>query len=703
MWAKVNSYGLTPILLAAVLMVFTLWLFWPATHYALTNLDDNGYVTENPMIQNGLTWPAIRHAFTTIYADYWVPLLWVSYMLDRALFGAGPFGYHLTNIVLHALNALLLFLLLNAATKRPWLSAFATALFAWHPLRVESVAWVTERKDVLSSFFLFLGFSAFAWHRMRSSPLAQALVGVFMVAGLLVKPMLVTFPVMLAIVDHWLATSQQEPKTIKDALRHLFLNRPFLWIIALVFAAITVYTQRRGGAMLSAEQAPLLTRLVAIPIAYIFYLTKTFWPHPLIVLYPELTVTFWRSALSTLLLLALTWAAFSARRWERAVFAGWLWFLVVLLPVIGLVRTGTVHVADRFMYVPAIGLAVALTWLVGRLATNQRRLAVAGACGLVILAACAWKTRVQLPVWKDSRSLYEHQLRHVPDCALAHNNLATGYLIPEGYYREALVHLEQAVKGIAQDKRRTYMGANLGMLLTMLDRPQEARRRLAALLEQYNPRCPHLNAAMGAACVESEDPDSAIRYFAKAIEEDPKETALYYEAIRACWEAGRMAEAADYAKRLNARNGDSIRTYSDLAAYYTLVWQKRDRAGAWRYFQRALKMDPHNARLLNNAAWLLATDAAAPAPPATAVGLAQKALDLVGPHVPAILDTLGAAYARNGQFDRALSYARQALTQAERQGQRDLAARIRERIAAYERGEPWTELPAPADWKGTAR
>lgn len=451
------------ITIALVLVAATLLVFWQAGSHDFIILDDQLYVSQNSAIQGGLTLDGIRWAFTdTETTGNWHPLTWISHMVDIQLFGINPAGHHLVNVVLHAANTLLLFLALCTLTGAPWRSAVVAALFALHPLHVESVAWVAERKDVLSTFFWMLTLLCYAGYVRRRGPVRYLATFAAFVLGLMAKPMLVTLPFVLLLLDYWplgrfeggsemqvpRASGEAEPAPAhKKKLQRLVLEKlPFLATSA-IFCAVAIHAQHRGGYVPSFYAYPLLLRIYNALLAYAGYLAKTVWPLDLAVFYPFPRVTsIWPVIGSTVLLIGISLTtAWQARR-RPYLLIGWLWFLGTLVPVIGLVQVGRQSMADRYMYIPLVGLAIMAVWgIAGLFSTLPRRAAVLGGTAGVILLACAGMTRHQLAYWQDSVALLEHTLQVTPPNYFVQGILGNA-LFQMGRFEEALPHYQEAAR-----------------------------------------------------------------------------------------------------------------------------------------------------------------------------------------------------------------------------------------------------------------
>lgn len=443
-----------------LLAVVTLALYWPVRHYDFVEYDDPDYVFENQTVRSGLSWYGLEWSLVDAHASNWHPVTWLSHMLDCEWFGLNPGAHHLVNAVLHAANSALLFLLILSMTGAFWRSALVAAFFAWHPLRVESVAWISERKDVLSGFFFMLtllSYSKYAAAKAQDQAVPSELEGcgnsaeaascgsahsnpsrlwynltlVFFLLGLLSKPMLVTVPCLLLLLDDWPLNRLPRPAGAAWAFpRELLLEKvPFLLLTAGV-ACLTVLAQRQAMIPLQAES--LGSRIVTILSGYFGYFRNTFWPHDLAVLYLRSE----RPPIGPLLggivlLIGVSAAAVWNWRTRPYLAVGWLWFLAMLMPVCGLVQTGLQSIADRYTYLPAIGLGLLVAWSLGDLALCQVRAQIGRALTAVLagaaLLACLWLTRQQLAYWQNTQTLMEHALKVDPDNYVAHQDLARYY------------------------------------------------------------------------------------------------------------------------------------------------------------------------------------------------------------------------------------------------------------------------------------
>jgi protein O-mannosyl-transferase len=439
-----RQYLTTPqrkrILVIASLFTLVFFIYAQVRSHQFVDFDDPVYVSQNEHVLQGLTWSGIAWAFTSVHASYWLPVTWISHMLDVQLFGVNAGAHLLMSATLHAINCALLFLFLQLATRTFWRSAIVAAFFAVHPLHVESVAWVTERKDTLSALLFLLCLIAYASYVLRRSRFAYVTSVLMLVIGLMAKPMLVTTPFVLLLLDYW---PFNRFGTV--SLRKLILEKVPFGVAALGGIAATLFGQR--DAMVSTAHVPVAARLANAAISYVGYIGKTLWPAKLAVFYPFPThINPLVAAADAVFIVAVTTVVFRFRRSLPELFVGWSWFLGTLVPVIGLAQAGQQAMADRFTYIPHIGLFIAIVWSVARLVKRlpQMRSAAIAACAISLLALAAL-AHIQVGYWKDSVSLFRHALAVTSNGnKLAHLNLAGG-LLELREYEEAERHYRQAI------------------------------------------------------------------------------------------------------------------------------------------------------------------------------------------------------------------------------------------------------------------
>ncbi len=520
------------LVLGLLLALATLAVYWPARQFEYNNFDDQDYVSENPMVQQGLTVAGAKWAFTTGFAGNWHPVTWLSHMLDCQVFGVNPGAHHLVNVLFHILNTLLLFVVLKRMTGAEVRSALVAALFALHPLHVESVAWVAERKDVLSTFFGMLTVWAYARYAARPKAARYLPVLLFFALGLMAKPMLVTLPCVLLLLDYWplgrldharwatmpRPTSQFGPNSFgptperrapalhespnhtrqswSSALRgrdaeapgsssiaprcswsRLVIEKLPLFLLALGSCVVTFFVQQKGGAVGTLEKFPLAMRLANSLITYVAYLGKMLVPAKLAAFYPYPDgYPVWQVAGAGLVLVVVTALAVAWARRRPYLLVGWLWYLGTLVPVVGLVQVGVQSMADRYTYLPLIGPFVMVVWGVADLAAGcSWRRAALGAGAALALAGCLVVSSFQVQHWRSSVTLFRHALAVTTNNSLAHYNLAQA-LSMQGELKEPLEHYREALRikpdyGVAHN--------NLGLTLVMLGKPTEATNHYA--------------------------------------------------------------------------------------------------------------------------------------------------------------------------------------------------------------------------------
>ena len=431
--------------------------FLQVAGHAFLHYDDDVYVTENPVVRDGLSWAGVRWAFTTVHAANWHPLTWLSHMLDVQLFGLTPGAHHLVNVALHAANAVLLWLVLSRLTGRAGRSALVAVLFAVHPLHVESVAWVAERKDVLSTLCGLAALGAYLHHVRRPGPGRLAIVALFHAASLMAKPMWVTAPFLLLLLDVWplrriegleLGGAASEPGPPRLPAWRILAEKVPLLVLSAASSAITVVAQHRGGALETLAGVGLSTRLGNALVAYVRYLGMAVWPSGLAAFYPLQPAgpTSWKVLGAAAVIAVVTAWAVAVRKRAPWVLVGWCWYLGTLVPVIGVVQVGAQALADRYTYLPLVGILIAAVWEAHRLGRRLRvpepALAAAAA---VLVAVLVFATARQAAVWRDQEALFRHAIAVTGDNGYAELGLSQD-LARAGRDREALAHAYRAVQ-----------------------------------------------------------------------------------------------------------------------------------------------------------------------------------------------------------------------------------------------------------------
>jgi tetratricopeptide (TPR) repeat protein len=442
--------GLRTLLWSLILIAVVLVSYSPVTHNGFLNYDDDRYIVDNSHVRAGLTWATVKWAFTTYEVANWHPLTWLSHALDCQLFGLNPAGPHYVNVLLHASAAVILFLLLESATGFQWRSLMVAALFALHPTNVESVAWAAERKNILSMLFFLLALYAYEWYARKPQLGRYAAVVLFFALSLLSKPQVITFPFLLLLWDYWplgrFGVASAEGNASKTRSGWLVLEKVPLLLLSAASAVVTMRAQRAGGAVKALSEYSVLLRLETSVISYLRYLGKAFWPSKLVALYPHPTRLYaaWQVGAAVVLLLVVTVWVLRARN-QRYLAVGWFWFLGSLVPVIGLVQVGFQAIADRYAYLPFIGLFLMLIWLVADWAKawqiSVRWVAIAAVCWLLVLATLTYR---QVGYWHDTSSFWLRTLTFTQDNFVAEDNLGE-FLFSQDRLEEAAAHFRAAL------------------------------------------------------------------------------------------------------------------------------------------------------------------------------------------------------------------------------------------------------------------
>ena len=604
-------YSRHEVLVCLFLVVTTLAVYWQVENHKFINLDDTQYITKNQHVQKGLASESITWAFSITDISYWHPLTWLSLMLDYELYGINPRGYHLTNVALHTLNALFLFLFLRWMTGSLWRSAFVAALFALHPLNVESVAWAVERKNVLSTFFWLLTLLAYSNYSMLPTLPRYLLLVLFFGLGLMTKPMLVTLPCVLLLLDYWPLgrldfgqckdgrSVQLRASSLSGSLRMLphvvILEKVPLFILSGVTAYMTSLSAQRIGMAISTEFVPIKLRIANGLVSYLSYCAKMVWPQNLAVFYPyPHDVSIWQSAGAAALLIGISMLVFRWARKAPYLVTGWLWYLGTLLPLIGLKQVGLwPAMADRFAYVPLIGLFIMVVWGIADLTAGWRygRSALTWGSG-ALLAALMLLTWNQLHYWRNSTALFEHALAVTENNYVAHNNLGTA-LDEQGLAKEAMVHFSEAVR-IRPNFSRAHN--NLGNSLTRQGKYREAIRHFYKALE-VEPNMPGFHLNLGNALETQGNSEEAAFHYSKALQLDPAFAEAYFNLGNLLARQGKVEEAISCLSRALECKPNFAEAHNSLGVM--LAYRgKLDEAIA--HFTEALRIKPGLIKAHNN-------------------------------------------------------------------------------------------------------
>ncbi len=662
----------------------TLAAYWGATDHEFVFYDDNAYVFENPDVIEGVSAEGVKWAFTQIHSANWHPLTWLSHMVDCELYGLDAGKHHRTNVLLHVLNALLLY-----AVFRSMRCAFKPALgvallFAVHPLRVESVAWVAERKDILSGFFWMTTLLVYAWYVRRPSVGRYLAVAISFALGLMAKPMLVTLPFVLLLLDVWplkrfaayLPPDDGGRLFAQASGRALFLEKIPLVLLAAISAAWTAYAQHVSGVMRTEEVLSLGARIANACTSYASYLWKTVWPTDLSFYYPHPAIfaperfsIFGVSVIvSALLLAVVTVLVLRVARRMPFLAVGWFWFLGTLVPVIGIVQVGEQAMANRYAYLPLIGIYVALAW--GLRALVDRRDAwklPAVLASIVVVAACVVVTRRETTHWRNSTSLFERAIEVTERNYVAHLNL--GFTLSRlGRSEEALAQYR-----LAEEIRPEHpqVNFNLGVLHKDNGNDEEAIRRFEAAL-RAQPALGKAHEALGILYARRPDPASALQHFERAAELLPDDARAHSNLALIQQSLGDVdAAAREYREAIRldpSMTGERMRLAECLQG-------TGDHAGAVLQYREVLAVSPSMAPAANLLAWILATSHDDSVRDGVEALRIAQSLARIGER-PGFLNTLAAALAETGNFDEAVTRQRRAVGLAPAHEKADYRARL---------------------------
>jgi tetratricopeptide (TPR) repeat protein len=658
-------------LIAIALAGLVVVAYAPVLHNEFVNYDDDLYILHADPMRSGLGAESVVWALSSTEGANWFPVTRLSWLLDAQLFGIEPRGYHATSLLLHALSAALLFVALARLTRAPGPSALVAALFAVHPLHVESVAWAAARKDVLSGLFavlVLLGYERAV--RGRSRAAWVAVIGCFAL-GLMAKPTLGVLPLALLLLDLWpLERLRRGGAWDRAALRRAVVEKAPLLALALAAGLATLAAQSAGGALRSLEHVPLAARLANAPVAVVAYLRDAFWPVGLSVFYPHpgSSLPAWQVAGAIALLALLTVGALRALPRRPYLTVGWLWYLLWLAPVIGLVQVGQAARADRYTYLSLVGVWIALVWGLADAVRSRARRALALAAGVVVLAL-AVATSFQVRTWRDSETLFRHALAVTRDNHVAHVNLGV-VLYNTGRLDEASPH-RNAARRIAPASA-TAAGV-LGDVRMRQERIPEAAalyRRALAL----EPASLRWRLGLAHALHARGETDAAIELFQQVLARDPSSLRAQLGLGMALADADRIDEAGDALEAVLARR-------PGMANVHAVLGSVRGRQGrpeaAIRHYRRAVEGGVDDVRVLNNLAWLLLEQAGGgEGATREALGLARAAADASGRRDPRVLDTLAEAAAAAGHDEEAARAAAEALAAARAAGDTELAEHL---------------------------
>jgi len=667
-----NKYQVLCVYLVLALGTFA--VFWRVLNCDFVHYDDPEYVVTNNHVQAGLTGQSVKWAFTATFAANWHPLTWLSHMLDCRLFGLNPRWHHLTNLLLHIANTLLLFTVLRVMTGALRQSAFVAALFAIHPLHVESVAWVSERKDVLSTLFWLLTMAAYVRYVRRRNATWYMVTLLLFALGLTAKPMLVTLPFILLLLDYW---------PFNRLTRYTIFEKLPFFILSAVSSVVTFFVQHAAGVVADSGLLPLKFRAANAVISYTQYIAKMLRPNRLAIVYPYHVdrLSIWRTAAAALLLVTVSVLAIRLAAKHKYVLAGWLWYLGTLVPVIGLVQVGCQAMADRYSYIPLTGLFIIIAWGIPEMLSKWRyRDIVLSVSAAAILLTLSLSTHLQLHNWANSIVLFEHTLAVTENNAAVHNHL--GYALHKlGRTDEAIVHYYKALQ---INPSSAIIQNNLGMAMESQGKPDEAINHYIAAT-QIRPNFPesyyniaHLLASRGKL-------NEAVDYYRQALKFEPDFAEAHNYLALALKFQGKSDEAIDHFQNALRIRPDYAEAHVNLGI--TLASQgKFDEAIS--HYRRAIDIKPDFAEAINNLAWVLVVCPNTKLRDANeAITLAERAAELTKQQNPTILNTLAAAYAASGRFDRAITTMRKAIELANLAKNEELSNRFNKQMELYKQGK----------------
>jgi Flp pilus assembly protein TadD len=602
---------LRDVLMCLFLVIATVAVYWQVRNHDFVNFDDDRYVTENSHVQAGLSRENIVWAFTTTDSSNWHPLTWLSHMLDCQLYGVSPKGHHLTNVLFHLVSTVLLFLILRWTTGALWRSGFVAALFALHPLHVESVAWVAERKDVLSTFFWMLTIWSYIRYVQRPAVNRYLLVLLLFAMGLMAKAMLVTLPFVLLLFDYWPLERmgpgqsgmshavQGHPSTFTEKPRpqafSLLLEKTPMFVLAALSCLVTFLAQRSGGAVGAWEIYPLNIRIANGLVSYVTYIIKMIWPQNLAVFYPHpgQSLPLWQAAGAGLVLLIISITVIRLVRRYPYLPVGWLWYVGTLVPVIGLVQVGAQAMADRYTYVPLIGLFIMVSWGIPELAAKWRfrRVGLGLAAGAVIVASMIL-TWTNLHHWKNSAALFEHALEVTDDNYLAHNNLGIVYM-RQGNIDKAIEHYTKALQ-IKYNLPKTHN--NLGNAYARQGKIDMAIAHYTAAL-QINPDFAGAHNNLGNALAGQGKIEEAILHLSRSQELQPDFAEPAFNLGNLLAQQGKIDDALAQFTRALELEPDFAEAHNSLGV---ILARKGRLDDAIVHFHEALRLKPTFLQAHNN-------------------------------------------------------------------------------------------------------
>jgi tetratricopeptide (TPR) repeat protein len=585
------------ILIIVMLTIFILSAYWPVQKYDFINYDDTVYVTSNYSIQKKITFESIKSIFGHVHTGHWHPVTMMSHMLDWQLFGDKAGGHHWTNVIIHIFNTILLFLLFNKLTGAMWRSAFIAALFAIHPLNVESVAWISERKNVLSTFFLILTMFFYVWYVKNPNWKRYLPVFLCFALGLMSKPMLVTLPFILLLLDYWplnrlqIYSTENDHLKIKEVIRrnsnkifNLVLEKVPLFVLSAISVLLTLYAARYVGTVSSFESLPLRERISNAVVSYVLYIKKLFWPTDLAVFYPISAIPVWQFFIASLFLIIVT--VFVCRYFRKYpyLFIGWFWYLGTLVPVIGLIQVGSQAMADRYAYVPLIGIFIIMAWGITDIARTKylkNIVAIVSGISLIILFII---TSFQIQYWRDTTSLFERAVNVTKNNFTAKFGLGNE-LLKRNKIDEAIKHYYESL--ILDPENDTILAA-FAWALHMKGENDKAIDMLRLAL-RFNPKSMDAHNRLGVILFQEGHIDEAIIEYKKAIDLNNDELLPHRNLGNALVEKGKIDEAINEYREVLRINPQYAGAHDKIAM---LLMSQNKNVEAIKHFKEAIKLSP---------------------------------------------------------------------------------------------------------------
>jgi Flp pilus assembly protein TadD len=602
-------YQYAELVICLALMIAVLSVYWPVQHHDFINVDDDLYITENPTVRDGITKAGFIWAFSFNDVDYWHPLTWLSHMVDCQLYGLNPQGHHFNSLLLHAVNSILLFLVLIHMTGALWRSAAVAAMFALHPLNVESVAWIAERKNLLSAFFWILTIWTYAHYSEKPGPMRFLLVFLCLGLGLMAKPILATLPFVLLLLDYWplarlqLRRSNEQPANLRfhqAPASRLVLEKIPLFVLVGTLTYLSFLSSHARGLVISTETLPMGLRIQNALISYVTYIFKMVWPSNLAVFYPfPKGIPFWHYAGASTLIAAMSVLVIRVARRAPYLATGWLWYLGTLVPVIGLFQHGLWPAsADRFTYIPLIGLFIIISWGLASIGAKWKlgEIIFPLLVGIVLLAF-GIGTWTQARHWKNSMTLFQHAVDVTANNHLAEFNLATA-LHEQGNLQDAVTHYSKALR-IMPDNEKFHN--SLGVAMLELGDIDGAIKHLSEALRLV-PNYADAYVNLGTALAKAGKPAQAISYYRRALEIKPLAKAHYNLGL-ALAEMRKFDEAISHYQQALRIKPDYASVHNDLGVALSLQGKIRE---AMFHFSEAIRIKPdykgaqHNLRLISS-------------------------------------------------------------------------------------------------------